>query len=108
MLPKLISMESLIHVVKIVYRILICSREESKRVVIKEENMEKLFESYFDKNGKEIKKGMVLRHNDGTLDTVYEGDTELGFIANKDGSLIYPLSEFNLLDWEIVQNTIKK
>jgi hypothetical protein len=58
-------------------------------------------EFYYDKNGKQIKKGMTLQHNDGTLEDVVEGDNELGFIASKDGSLIYPLSEFTLSEWAI-------
>lgn len=63
--------------------------------------MSKLIQTYFDKYGNEIKKGMVLRHDDGELQEVFEGDTEIGFIASKNGSLIYPLSEFNLDEWEI-------
>ena len=46
---------------------------------------------YYDKHGAEIQVGMLLRHSNG--------DITLGFEAS--ASEIYPLSEFNLKEWEI-------
>ena len=59
---------------------------------------------YYDKHGTEIHAGMLLRHDDGTTERVLEGvnssgDITLGFEAS--ASEIYPLSEFNLREWEI-------
>lgn len=47
---------------------------------------------------------MLLRHDDGATERVLEGvnssgDITLGFEAS--ASEIYPLSEFNLKEWEI-------
>ena len=47
---------------------------------------------------------MLLRHDDGAIEYVLEGvnssgDNTLGFEAS--ASEIYPLSEFNLKEWEI-------
>lgn len=71
---------------------------------------------YFDKYGKEIKSGMVLRHDEGDTETVYvcgdeTGSKGLGFMAIKPRFLVrssnmvveyYPLHQFNLKEWEIV------
>ena len=59
---------------------------------------------YYDKHGTEIQAGMLLRHDDGAIERVLEGvnssgDITLGFEAS--ASEIYPLSEFNLKEWEI-------
>lgn len=59
---------------------------------------------YYDKHGTEIQAEMLLRHDDGTTERVLEGvnsngDITLGFEAS--ASEIYPLSEFNLKEWEI-------
>ena len=50
---------------------------------------------YYDKHGTEIQAGMLLRHDDGAIERVLE----FGFEAS--ASEIYPLSEFNLKEWEI-------
>ena len=59
---------------------------------------------YYDKHGTEIQAEMLLRHDDGATERVLEGvnssvDITLGFEAS--ASEIYPLSEFNLKEWEI-------
>ena len=59
---------------------------------------------YYDKHGTEIQAEMLLRHDDGTTERVLEGvssngDITLGFEAS--ALEIYPLSEFNLREWEI-------
>ena len=59
---------------------------------------------YYDKHGTEIQAGMLLRHDDSATEHVLEGvnsngDITLGFEAS--ASEIYPLSEFNLREWEI-------
>ena len=59
---------------------------------------------YYDKHGTEIQAEMLLRHDDGATERVLEGvssigDITLGFEAS--ASEIYPLSEFNLREWEI-------
>ncbi len=70
---------------------------------------------YYDKNGKEIVKGMVLQHDDGDKELVYEcineyGELNLGFNASNENYVgfegcnreIYPLHQFNLSEWKIV------
>lgn len=70
---------------------------------------------YFDKNGEEIKAGMTLKHDDGDTEYVYEcesqeGEKDLGFNASNENHLsfhelnrqYYPLHQFNLTEWEIV------
>lgn len=63
---------------------------------------------YRDKNNRIIKAGMRLKHNGGIVERVYQGDTVIGFNAtnrnyNQDiPEQIYPLSEFNLKEWEII------
>ena len=59
---------------------------------------------YYDKHGTEIQAGMLLHHDDGAIERVLEGansngDITLNFAAS--ASEIYPLSEFNLKEWEI-------
>ena len=59
---------------------------------------------YYDKQGTEIQAGMLLHHDDGAIERVLEGansngDITLNFEAS--ASEIYPLSEFNLKEWEI-------
>lgn len=59
---------------------------------------------YYDKHCAEIQVGMLLRHDGGAIERVLEGvnssgDITLGFEAS--ASEIYPLSEFNLKEWEI-------
>ena len=59
---------------------------------------------YYDKHGAEIQAGMLLHHDDGAIERVLEGansngDITLNFEAS--ASEIYPLSEFNLKEWEI-------
>lgn len=83
-------------------------------VLIKNGEMERDFrmcKEYVDKNGKEIKEGMILRHEDGDVDLVLKADSnELGFNAtNFDYAFrtglsiqLYPLSSFDLREWEIV------
>jgi len=65
-----------------------------------------------DKHGNEIKVGMTLRHDDGEVEKVIQGETTIGFDAmnpdyagyNPLNEYIYPLKEFNLNEWEIVDN----
>lgn len=73
---------------------------------------------YFDKTGREIKAGMVLRHDDNELDTVCtttgpEGQEDLGILATNPKFLCnhpgmdteyYPLSRFPTKEWEIVND----
>ena len=59
---------------------------------------------YYDKHGTEIQAEMLLRHDDGATERFRErvnssGYITLGFEAS--ASEIYPLSEFNLKEWEI-------
>ncbi|XBX10763.1 hypothetical protein QMP26_41440 (plasmid) [Enterocloster clostridioformis] len=61
---------------------------------------------YHDKNGRKIEVGMTLRHNDGDTDTVIattdaDGDEGLGFSCSEFEA--YPLHQFELSEWEIVQ-----
>lgn len=78
-------------------------------------NNKELEMKYYDKNGKEIKVGMKLKHNDGDIEIVYpcitpEGERGLGFNASNENHPnfyeysreIYPLYQFNLNDWEII------
>lgn len=67
---------------------------------------------YLDKHGARIKAGMTLRHDDGTLEIVYQAvGNDLGFNASNEylegftesKRELYPLSEFNLAEWEIVK-----
>jgi Ni,Fe-hydrogenase III component G len=73
---------------------------------------------YFDKNGNEIRSGMVLRNSRGEEKKVYEcsdefGAANLGFLASNPRFLelhpdwpeeYYPLSQFNLAEYEIVRD----
>lgn len=65
---------------------------------------------YFDKNKTEIKAGYTIKHDNGETEKVYEcGDNELGVNASNENSpcfngigQCYPLSEFDLTEWEII------
>lgn len=65
---------------------------------------------YFDKNEIEIKAGYTIKHNNGETEKVYKcGNNELGVNASKKDSpcfngleQCYPLSEFDLSEWEII------
>ena len=66
---------------------------------------------YFDKNGKKVKEGMTLRHEDGTLEKVYRAkDGDLGLNASNESYSgfnplkreLYPLYQFDMKEWEIV------
>lgn len=66
--------------------------------------------TYKDKNGREIKAGMTLRHDGGDIDTVVattdaNGDEGLGIGCNAYEA--YPLHQFNLSEWEIVEEEEK-
>ena len=59
---------------------------------------------YYDKNGTEVQAVRLLHDDDGAIERVLEGvssngNITLGFEAS--ASEIYPLSEFNLREWEI-------
>jgi hypothetical protein len=71
---------------------------------------------YFDKNGVEIKAGMTIRMEDGSLELVYDttdsyGNPDLGINASNEAYLqthpsacreYYSLTNFNLAKTEIV------
>lgn len=67
---------------------------------------------YFDKNGKEILVGNIIRHNNGEEEKIYAcGDGNLGVNASTKKYLeengesareCYPLQEFDLHEWEVV------
>ena len=62
--------------------------------------------TYKDKNGREIKAGMILRHDDGSTGVVCattdsDGDEGLGFGCNSWEA--YPLHQFDMREWEIVE-----
>ena len=59
---------------------------------------------YYDKHCAEIQAGMLLRHDGGAIERVLEGVNSNGYITlnfEAPASEIYPLSEFNLREWEI-------
>lgn len=71
---------------------------------------------YKDKNGNIITKGMQIKHDNGEIEMVYSNwnEDDLGVNAtNKkfteihpDSNIpqkIYPLYQFNLLEWEIIK-----
>lgn len=66
---------------------------------------------YFDKNGNEVKVGNKIKHNDGEIEQIFIcGNNDLGVNASKENSPCfngfgecYPLSEFDLSEWEIVE-----
>jgi len=72
---------------------------------------------YFDKTGKEIRAGMVIRHDNGEAEKVYatidyDGDNDLGIQATSKAYLkyhpdceieYYSLAAFNMNEWLIVQ-----
>lgn len=69
---------------------------------------------YYDKNGKEIKSGMRLRHDDGEISLVYTTDDgDLGFNASNENWIgfdplkreLYPLYQFDLKEYEIVEES---
>lgn len=65
---------------------------------------------YFDKNNKKINIGNKIKHIDGDVEEVFGcGDNDLGVNASNENSpcfngigLCYPLSEFDLSEWEII------
>lgn len=60
-------------------------------------------EKYFDKHGKEIKAGMKIMHNDGDIEKVHANYDETDLGINASTLEIYPLYQFNLKEWEIVE-----
>ena len=71
--------------------------------------------TYFDKNGKQITAGMYIKHINGDIEEVYSNwdHDDLGINASNKKfnenhpesnipEQIYPLSQFNLSEWEIV------
>lgn len=65
---------------------------------------------YFDKHGERILPGMKIRHNDGEVEEIFEcGDNDLGIDATNHNcphvtrEVCYPLSSFNLSEWEVVK-----
>jgi hypothetical protein len=68
-------------------------------------------EKYYDKNGKEIKAGMKIRHDDGEVELVYASEDDLGLNASNENYAgfnplrreIYPLYQFSMKEWEIVE-----
>lgn len=66
--------------------------------------------TYKDKNGREIEAGMTLRHDNGNIDTVVattDGDGDEGFGFECNAYEAYPLHQFNLSEWEIVEEETK-
>lgn len=65
---------------------------------------------YFDKNGKQILAGMTIQHDDGDVELVYASDDDLGVNASNEKHIsfaeykreIYPLYQFNLKEWVII------
>ncbi len=65
---------------------------------------------YYDKHGEQIKAGYTIQHDNGEIEKVYEcGIDNLGVNAsNKSSSAFtgfnecYPLTEFNLNEWKII------
>jgi hypothetical protein len=60
-------------------------------------------EKYFDKNGKEIKAGMKIKHDDGDIELVHANYEETDLGINASTFEIYPLYQFNLKEWEILE-----
>lgn len=72
---------------------------------------------YLDKNDKEIKEGMTIKHRDGEIEKVYKitdqfCNDDLGVLASNPKYLeshpeasaeYYPLSEFDMKDWEVIE-----
>ena len=73
--------------------------------------------TYHDKHGEEIQAGMTIRHDNGETELVYAtvnayGDEGLGICATNPAYAAlhpdcdieyYPLSNFNMQEWEIVK-----
>ena len=73
--------------------------------------------TYKDKHGKEIRAGMTIRHDNGDNELVYNtmdayGDDILGILATNPDYIkyhpdceleYYPLSNFDMREWEIVE-----
>jgi hypothetical protein len=94
-------------------RVILQPSHKERRQMKEEDNMTK----YYDKNGKEVKAGMTLKHDDGDVDLVYECETDegkkdLGFNASNENHVnfhelnrkIYPLYQFNMKEWEVVED----
>lgn len=67
--------------------------------------------NYYDKYNNLIKEGMLLKHDNGEIDLVVKSiDGNLGFNATNKNWIgynyypeeIYPLSNFNLMEFEII------
>jgi hypothetical protein len=67
---------------------------------------------YFDKHGKQIKAGMKIKHDNGDIDLVYLAKGgDLGLNASNENFAgfdpmyreLYPLSEFDMKEFEIVK-----
>lgn len=59
---------------------------------------------FYDKNGRLIEEGDTIRHDNGDVETIIKA-TVLGVNASKrsTGSETYPLTEFNLKEWEVIK-----
>lgn len=69
-------------------------------------------QEYKDKHGKKIQEGMSIKHIDGDVEKVYKSDDgELGLNASNENFIgfnpihreLYPLYQFDLREWEIVE-----
>ena len=60
-------------------------------------------QEYFDKHGKEIKAGMTIKHDNGDIELVHLNFNEDDLGINASTFEIYPLYQFNLKEWEIVE-----
>lgn len=69
---------------------------------------------YYDKNKREILAGMFIKHDDGDVEEVFFNGEEYGVNATNKKFMenhpdcnmleyIYPLYQFNLKEWEIVE-----
>ena len=74
---------------------------------------------YKDMNGDEIKEGMIIKHVEGSMWKIHANSSgdDLGvnasnkkYIENHPNTvaLIYPLHQFNLSEWEIVDDGVNK
>lgn len=62
----------------------------------------------FDKNGIKIKIGDTIVHDNGDREEVVGYGDIIGIVADKEGALVYPLTEFNLSEWTVERGEKKE